>query len=196
MTEAAGRSSAFPIDPMFLERWSPRAFADDKIGETELLAIIEAARWAPSSSNVQPWRFMYALRGSRAWETFLGLLVPANQSWAKSASALLYVASNTLVGEPDAPKPSFSHSFDAGSAWMSFALQAHRSGWHTHGMAGFDKAEAPKALGVPDTYRIEAAIAIGRIGDKASLPEGLQAREQPSDRKPLSSIAMEGGFKA
>ena len=180
MTEAAGRTSAYPIDPMFLERWSPRAFADDKIGETELLAIIEAARWAPSSSNAQPWRFMYALRGSRAWETFLGLLVPGNQSWAKSASALLYIASNTLMGEPDAPKPSFSHSFDAGSAWMSFALQAHRSGWHTHGMAGFDKARgAQGARGaghVPDRSR-HRDRQDRRQGEPARRPSGARKTE-------------------
>ena len=194
MTEFMSRTSDHAIEPMFLERWSPRAFADTTISETDLLGLIEAARWAPSSYNSQPWRFLYALRGTASWPKFMDLLVPFNQSWAKSASALLFIASNSMM-PGDKPATSYSHSFDAGAAWMSFALQAHAAGWYTHGMTGFDQARAPAALGVPDTFRVEAAIALGKLGDKSTLPEGLQAREMPSGRNPLSSIAMEGGFR-
>ena len=191
------RHSDYPIDPMFLDRWSPRAFSADTIGESELMGLFEAARWAPSSYNSQPARFIYGRRGTPAFDKLLGLLNPFNQSWAKGASALVIIVSNSLMRPPGQDKdvPSHSHSFDAGAAWMSFALQATRSGWYTHGMVGFDHDRAFAELDVPQGYRVECAVALGHIGDKASLPEMLQAREQPSDRQPLAAMAMEGGFK-
>ena len=191
------RRSDHSIDPMFLERWSPRAFAADTISEHDLLTLFEAARWAPSSYNSQPWRFVYGRRGTPAFDKLLGLLNEFNQSWAKNASALVIVISNSMMQPPgqDKPVPSHSHSFDAGAAWMALALQATRSGWYTHGMVGFDMERAFADLDVPQGYRVETAIAIGKIGDKASLSEFLQTREVPSDRQPLSAIAMEGGFK-
>jgi nitroreductase len=198
MTETNSRKADHPIDPLFLERWSPRAFADAAMSETDILTLIEAARWAPSSYNSQPWRFLYALRGTPSWDKFLGLLNPFNQSWAKNAAALLVVVSNSVMLPPGAEKavPSYSHSFDAGAAWGYFALQAARSGWQAHGMVGFDHARAFAELDVAEGYRVEAAIAVGRVGDKSMLPEALQAREAPSGRLALSAIAMEGGFKA
>ena len=90
--------------------------------------------------------------------------------------------------------PSHSHSFDAGAAWAQLALQATRSGWQAHAMVGFDMERAFAELNVPAGYRVEAAVAIGRQGDKSMLPEGLQARETPSGRNPLSAIALAGGF--
>jgi hypothetical protein len=96
----------------------------------------------------------------------------------------------------DKPVPYYSHSMDAGAAWENLALQATISGWHTHGMAGFDMQRAFAELNVPEGYRVEQAFAIGRIGDKSMLPEAMAAREAPSDRLPLSDIVMEGGFPA
>ena len=198
MTTSSPRRADHPIDPVFLDRWSPRAFAPDTIAETELLGLLEAARWAPSSYNSQPARFIYGRRGTPAFDALLDLLIPFNQSWAKTSSALLFVLSNSLMRPPGQEKdvPSHSHSFDAGAAWMSFALQAQMRGWYTHGMVGLDFDRAFAELDVPQGYRVECAIAIGRIGDRTSLPEGLQAREQPSDRHPLSAMAMEGRFRA
>ncbi len=198
MTTPSPRRAEHAIDPVFLDRWSPRAFAPDTIAETELLGLLEAARWAPSSYNSQPARFIYGRRGTPAFDALLDLLIPFNRSWAQSAAALVVVVSNSLMRPPGQDKdvPSHSHSFDAGAAWMSFALQAQMRGWYTHGMVGFDLERAFAELDVPQGYRVECAIAIGRIGDKASLPEALQAREQPSDRKPLADIAMEGRFRA
>ena len=92
--------------------------------------------------------------------------------------------------------PSHSHSMDAGAAWTCLALQATLSGWHTHGMVGFDMERAFAELNVPEGYRVEQAIAIGKIGDKATLPEAMAAREAPNDRIPLSQVVMEGSFKA
>jgi nitroreductase len=198
MTTANTRTSDHDIDPLFLERWSPRAFLQDEISEADLMRMFEAARWAASSYNSQPWRFLWARRGTAHWDKFLGLLNPFNQSWAKDASALVVLVSNSLMRPPGAEKdvPSHSHSLDAGAASGNFALQATRMGWNVHGMVGFDMDRAFAELNVPKGYRVEAAYAVGKRGDKATLPEALQAREAPSPRKPVAEIAMEGGFTA
>jgi nitroreductase len=196
MTTANSRTADHPIDPLFLERWSPRAFTGEAIPEAELMTLLEAARWAPSCYNSQPWRFLYARRDAEGWPRFLGLLVPYNQSWAKNAAALVILVSKTTLLPPGTEKeiPARTHSLDAGAAWANLALQAVRSGWAAHGMAGFDVERTAAELGVPSDYRVEAAIAIGRQGDKSLLPEALQAREKPSARMPLSQLAMEGRF--
>jgi nitroreductase len=198
MTTANFRSTDYPIDPWFLERWSPRAFTAEQISEYDLLTILDAARWAPSCFNSQPWRFIYARRDTEHWPKLLGLLTESNQLWARNAAALMILVSKTTMPARGGGKerPSWSHSFDAGAAWGCLALQAQRSGWAAHGMAGFDKERAVSELGVPEGYRVEAAIAIGRPGDKALLPESLQAREQPSDRVPLAQLVGEGHFGA
>ena len=198
MTTANSRSSELPVDPLFLERWSPRAYDGQALSDTEILTLLEAARWAPSSYNSQPARLLYAKRGTPHWDRFLDLLVPFNRSWAERASLMVVVVSNSLMLPPgkDKPVPSHSHSFDAGAAWMSLALQATRMGLQAHAMVGFDMDRAFADLNVPQGYRVEAAIAVGRPGDKAVLPEGVREREQPNNREPLSAIALEGGFPA
>lgn len=194
---ANNRSSAYAIDPVFLNRWSPRAF-DDKavISDQDLMTLFEAAHWAPSSFNSQPWRFIYARRDTPAWPRLFNLLVPMNQSWAVRASALVALVSATTAQPPGAPGPvpSYSHSLDAGSAWAYLALQATQLGWHAHAMAGWDVQRAPAELGVPDNFRVETFIAIGRLGDKSVLPPPLQQREQPNGRRPVEELVMEGRF--
>ncbi len=198
MTDANHRHSDYPIDKLFLERWSPRAFTDEQMSEADLMTLFEAARWAPSSYNSQPWRFIYGRRGTPHFDRMLSLLVEFNQGWAKSASVLVTLVSNSTMLPPgkDTPVPSHSHSMDAGSAWASFAFQATLMGWQAHGMVGFDKERAFAELGVPVGYRVEQMIAIGRPGDKTMLAEAMAAREHPSERIPLSQIVMEGSFKA
>ena len=198
MTTANSRSSDHPIEAFFLERWSPRAFSGEPIPDADLRAIFEAARWAPSSFNSQPWRFLYARRDTPEFEKFLGLLIEFNQSWAKNAAVLIIVLSKKMVaktGKSEAA-PTHSHSFDAGAAWGYLALQASRSGYAAHGMTGFDIPRAAAELNVPDDYRVEAAVAIGRIGDKSLLPESIRAREQPNGRNPQAEFVFEGGFPA
>jgi len=188
-----------PLDPLFLERWSPRAFDGSDIPDEDLLTIFEAARWAPSAFNSQPWRFLYAKRGDPDWERFQSLLIPWNRSWAHSASVLIYILSDTLpftdrkTGEP---APSTTHSFDAGAAWASLALQATLMGYHAHGMSGIEYDLARAELRIPDRYALNAACVIGRIGDPAILDDKLRARETPSDRKPLADFVFRGGFPA
>lgn len=198
MTKSANsRTADHEIDKIFLERWSPRAFTEEAIPEADLFSMFEAARWAPSSYNSQPWVFVYALRGTPAFDTLLGLLIEFNQSWAKRAGALVIMASNSLMLPPGAEKavPSHSHSFDAGAAWGSFALQGTMLGWHAHGMVGFDIPRAFAELDFPEGYRVEAAAAVGRLADKSILPEGMQKREAPSPRKPITDFAFEGKFR-
>ena len=192
------RQAAHPIDPIFLDRWSPRAFDGSEIPEADLMSMFEAARWAPSSFNYQPWRFLYARNGDAQWTRFLELLMSMNQAWAKNASVLVYAISDTLMdtGRPEGPNPSHSHSFDTGSAWMAMALQATRLGYFTHGMTGVDFPAAKAALGVPDQFRIEAAIAIGRRAPVETLPERLQSREVPSARRPIEASFFHGNFPA
>lgn len=191
------RVADHPIDGIFLEHWSPRAFTGETIPESELFTLIEAARWAASAYNSQPWRFIYARRDTEHWQRLLGVLVEFNRSWVQHAAALIFVVSKSTLLPPgkDVEVPSHSHSFDAGSAAGSLALQAVRSGWAAHGMVGLDFESAFAELGLPAGYRVEAAFAVGRQGDKSILPEGLQAREAPSGRLPLSEIAFEGRFR-
>lgn len=198
MTDANSRHSDHPIDPLFLERWSPRAFDGQDMPEADLLTIMEAARWAPSSYNSQPGVFLYARRGTAHWDKFFSLLVEFNQSWAKDAAVLAVLVSNSTMLPPgqDKPVPSHSHSSDAGAAWAHLALQATKLGYQAHAMVGFDMDRAFAELNVPQGYRVESAIAIGRQGDKSRLPEAMQARESPSSRKPLSAMMLEGGFPA
>lgn len=184
------------VDSLFLERWSPRAFDSSAVPQDDLDTIFDAARWAPSAFNYQPWRFLYAHRDGADWQRFLELLAPFNQSWVQNAGVIVFILSDTLMAAPGSEdyKPSHSHSFDAGAAWALLALQATRLGYHTHGMTGVDFDKARAELAVPERFRIEAAVAIGRQGDKAVLPEALQAREEPSDRKPIEAFAHSGNF--
>lgn len=193
----SARTADHPIDPLFLERWSPRAFDGSVMPQEDLLTMFEAARWAPSAFNSQPWRILYAHRGDANWARFLDLLIPWNQSWAHSASVLLFVLSDTLMEmKPGRESVSHTHSYDAGAAWACLALQATRMGYLAHGMSGVDFDRVRTELGVPDRYRVEAAAVIGKLGDPATLPEKLQAREYPSGRKPVGEFAFAGSFPA
>lgn len=185
------RHTTHPIQPQFTARWSPRAFTDKAVSETEVLSLIEAARWAPSASNLQPWRFVYALKGTPEFDAILSTLVAFNQGWAQHAAALIYLVSLTTL---DGERPMDWHSFDAGAAWMSLALEAHAKGLAAHAMAGFDPEAAATVLGTPDTVKVEAAIAVGHTGSPDSLPDVLKEREGPSDRHPLGHIAFKGQY--
>jgi nitroreductase len=193
----AERQPDHPVAPLFLERWSPRAFDGSEIPEDDLLTMFEAARWAPSAFNSQPWRFLYARRGDADWERFLGLLIPWNQSWAHSASALVYILSDSLpftdrkTGEP---RPSTTHSYDSGAAWACLALQASLMGYQAHGMSGIQYELARSELRIPDRFVLNAACAVGRIGDPGQLDEKLRAREFPSGRKSVQEFAFRGGW--
>jgi nitroreductase len=186
------REAKYPVDKIFLDRWSPRALSGEAVSEEELMTLLEAARWAPSSYNNQPWRILYARRDTEYWPRFLGLLIEFNQSWAKNAAALLLFVSKTTFdfnGES-----SVTHSFDTGAAWENLALQATMLGLAAHGMQGFDYERARTELNIPEGYRVEAMAAVGRPGRAEDLPDALREREAPSPRKSLEEIACEGKF--
>lgn len=191
------REPDHPIDPLFTQRWSPRAFTGESIDDATLLSLFEAARWAPSASNSQPWRFIHARPGGAGWAALLEGLVPFNQAWAQHASALVLVLSRTTwvpPGKTD-PVPADWHAFDTGGAWVQLALQATRAGWHAHAMGGFDRERLRAAFAVPGDHDLHAVIALGRRDPTASaLPESLRAREAPSPRLPLAAFVAEGRF--
>ncbi|MCJ0764913.1 nitroreductase family protein [Variovorax terrae] len=192
------RIADVPVDGLFLDRWSPRAFDPAfELTEASLHPLFEAARWAPSAFNWQPWRFAFALRQEPRWTEFVDLLMPFNAMWAKNASALIFVASETHIKLPmaEALSPSHSHAFDTGAACALLALQARREGLYTHTLNGIHMDRIKTQLGVPSTQRVEAAMAIGKLGDRASLPERLQARETPSGRKPVAEFAVKARFQ-
>src|SRR3989338_8584607 len=163
----ANRKANYDIDPIFLNRWSPRAMTGEELKDEELMPLFEAARWAPSSYNAQPWRFIYAKRDTKEWNTFFNLLVEFNQSCAKNASVLVVVASRKNFEHNE--KPAVTHQFDAGSAWENLALEASRRDLVAHGMEGFDYAKAKKELGIPDNYDVLAMIALGKSAKKETL---------------------------
>ena len=188
------RTTDTALDPLFLHRWSPRAYDGAAIPQADLDTIFDAARWAPSAYNYQPWRFLYAVKDDANWETFLSILIPFNQGWAKNASALVIMVSDTLMTSADGANPSHSHSFDTGAAWAQLGLQAAKLGYYTHGMTGIDFDKARELLDVPPHFRVEAAATIGRIADASTLPDFLREREVPSDRKALDEIVFAGKF--
>ncbi len=155
------------------------------------MSLFEAARWAPSCANQQPWRFAYGLAGTEHFATFFDLLAEGNKPWCARAGALVVVLSKKTF---DNGSPLGSHSFDAGAAWMSIALQARVMGLVSHGMAGFDYAKARTALNVPDEFNVEAMIALGHPGTVEDLPEKFRERETPNGRKPVAELVLPGGF--
>lgn len=185
------RVAQHDIDPIFVARWSPRAMSGRPATPEELARLFEAARWAPSSGNSQPWRFLYARAGTPAFDKLFALLVEGNRAWCVRAGALVVVMSRS-TSETGRPLP--THSFDAGAAWMSLALQGSRMGLVVHGMAGFDYDRARTELAVPEGMSVECMVAIGHPGDVADLPERQRAREQPSDRKAIETFAFEGAL--
>ncbi len=188
---STARNSEYPIDKQFLDRWSPRAFSDRAVTEEQVLTVLEAARWAPSASNLQPWRFFYGIRGQAEFDTLLSLLVPFNEGWAKNAGALIFITSVTSF---DGSRQNITNSFDAGSAFMSLSLQAHSMGLIAHGMAGIEYDKVPLVLRLPENLKVEAAVAIGYQGEVSSLAEALQKREAPSQRQPLADMVFKGHF--
>ncbi len=185
------RTPDAPILPLLLHRWSPRAFSGAPISEAQLASLVEAIRWAPSSSNEQPWLVVYGTGGDDDHARILALLVESNRVWAQRAPLLLILFARRVFSRND--KPNRHHGFDAGAAWMSLALQARDLGLYSHAMGGFDHERAGPALGVPAQYEAMAAIAVGALGDPAELPEPLRARETPSPRHPVSAFIRRPG---
>lgn len=186
------RNSKYGVNELFLKRWSPRSLTGEAVAEEDLMAMFEAAGWAPSSYNNQPWKFVYAKSGDEYWDDFVNLMGDFNQKWAENAGVLVVVISQNNSDHNG--KPMRTHSFDTGAAWMNLALEAVSRGYVTHGMEGFDYDKAAELVGLPEGYTVEAMVAIGKQGPKEALPEEMAEKEQPSGRKDVSEFAMNGRF--
>jgi nitroreductase len=188
------RMSEYSINPLILNRWSPRSMTGEELNDEDIMSLFEAARWAPSSFNNQPWRFIYAKRNTGYWDRLFNLLGDTNKSWAKNAALLAVVISRKNFEFNG--KPARTHQFDAGSAWENLALEASSRGIVAHGMQGFDYEKARSELGIPADFEVMAMIAIGKRGPKENLPTELQDKEKPNDRKALKDIIMEGTYRS
>jgi nitroreductase len=182
------RTPEYDVDPLFVNRWSPRSMTGEPLEQREFLPLFEAARWAPSSRNEQPWRFLYGTRNSDEWETLVSLPYQKNREWASDAAVLVVVCSKTTFDYDDSHNG--THAFDTGAAWQNLALEGARRGLVVHAMAGFDDERAAGELNVPEEYDVHAMVAIG-----VHAPDEAPESERPNGRKPLGQIAIEGGFR-
>ena len=182
--------TAYPINYLLRQRWSPRAFAEQRVEPEKLRSLLEAARWAPSSFNAQPWNFLVATKDDPAdFQRMLGCLVEFNQKWAKSAPVLMISVAHGAFSHNGKPN---RHSFyDTGAAVAMMAVEATSLGLHIHQMAGFEPEKVRAAYHVPDSAEPVSAIALGYVGDSASLPDELRKKEEaPGERKPISEFVF------
>lgn len=186
------RKATYQVEELIINRWSSRAMSGEAVTEFELMSLIDAARWAPSSFNNQPWRFIYAYRDTPEWQTLFDLLMPSNQIWVKNGGALLVIISRNTFEYND--KPSRTHSFDTGAAMENFALQGSAMHLIVHGLEGFNYDRARTVLQIPHNYDVEAMFVVGKRGQIDQLPEDLQKREEMSERKNISELIFHGMF--
>ncbi|HEU5224157.1 MAG TPA: nitroreductase family protein [Candidatus Lumbricidophila sp.] len=176
-----------PISGLLAGRWSPRAFDPTaELSTDELHALLEAARWAPSAYNAQPWRFIVARRGSSAFDVIVDKLTGFNQTWVPAAAAVIV---NVAVVSDETGKERPTAIYDLGQAVAHLSLQAQHDGLHTHQMTGFDKEAVAEAFGLSEHELAFSIIAVGRLGDASTLPDQLREIETaPRARKALDAI--------
>lgn len=186
----------YPIHELLARRWSPRVFADRTIAPENLRSLLEAARWAPSSFNEQPWSFIVATKDDPAeYQRLLHCLVEFNQGWAQTAPVLLISVAHLQFGRNGKAN---RHAFhDVGLASQNLVIEAIARGIFTHGMAGFDVEKTRATYGIPETHVPVAAWALGYAGDPATLDPQLHEREvEPRERKPLTDFVFGGKWGA
>lgn len=185
-----GRQLEATVDPLFVQRWSRRAFRDEEVTPDQLASVFEAARWAASCFNDQPWLFRYATRSGGAHEAAAGVLMEGNRVWAESAPVIGVVFARRALTKTGAPNA--WGRFDAGAASAQFALQASMLGLSVHFMGGFEPEASYEVFGVDsEEWDAVAAFALGHPLEADTLPEALAEREAPSPRKPLTEVAQE-----
>jgi nitroreductase len=182
-------STTVPVHPLLAERWSPRGFDPaHELGDEALTALLEAARWAPSAQNSQPWRFLVTRRGEETHGRLFAALAPGNRAWAGMASALILVAART-AGDDGGPQP--WALYDTGQAVAALVTQAQAGGLAVHQMGGFDTDAVRAEFGLDGTLTPVVVVAIGRRDGTADLPEPLAAREAaPRTRRPVSDLLL------
>lgn len=187
------RQAQFEVEPYLLARQSKRAMSGEPLTKDELNRLFEAARWSPSSFNHQPWRFVYALKGTPAWDTHFALLNQFNQFWCKDGGALIVVCTKTVDAQGN---PNRCAVLDAGGASLSIALQASAMGLVFHALAGIEFDAVIEAVKVPENHTVCCMMVVGRPGPVGNLPEFLQVREAPSGRNTIDTFAFEGEFSS
>ena len=193
MSADRARRSDLPVHPVLNERFSPRAFSDRAITDAELELVLEAARWAPSSMNEQPWRFLVTRKGGDGHAELLAALNPSNQVWADKAPVLILNLVHRTLSKNG--QENYHARHDLGLATAQLTAQATALGMGLHILGGFNAEMVRTAFEIPDTYDLVSVIALGFPGDPESLPEHLQQRElQHSPRRPLSELVHYGRF--
>lgn len=185
------RAGELAIHPLILNRWSPRSYTDQPVPEKELLAVLEAAHWAPSCFNEQPWRFIVARKETDV-NRLRECLTEKNQTWANRAPVLIAVISAPIFARNG--KPNRWNGFDTGAAWACLALEANTRGMIAHAMGGFSQQKLREQFGVPEAWDVHAVVALGYRGPVTQLSVDLQDEEKPKGRKPLDELWAEGGF--
>jgi nitroreductase len=185
-------ATEFPVHDLISNRWSPRAFADKPVPPEVLRSLFEAARWAPSSNNEQPWAYIVATRDDKEnFEKMLTVLIEFNANWAKSAPVLALAVAELAFSKNSVPNR--NAQYDTGAATALLSVEATARGLAVHQMAGFDPEKARRVFEIPAAWEPIAAIAIGYPGDPESLSQPLRDRElAPRIRKPLSEFVMTG----
>ena len=181
------------LHPLLRGRWSPRAFSTEPITREELASLLEAARWAPSCFNEQPWRFIVALREEAHFAALLSCLAEKNQAWAKDSAALVLSVAKTTFSHNDKPNRHAAH--DVGLATMQLVLQGEALGIRAHQMAGFSAERAREVFAIPEGFEPLTAIALGNPGSPDTLPADLAERERtPRTRKDAPELFFGGSF--
>ena len=181
------------IHELIQKRWSPRAFEAKAVEQEKLETMFEAASWAASSSNEQPWRYVYAHKSDEeSFQRLLDCLVPQNQVWASKAPLLIASIGKIMTSRD---KPNKYNLHDTGAANIILGLQATALGLQIHQMGGFDTLKAKELLEIPDGYELASFIAVGYVGSPDGLPEELKQREiAPRTRKPIHEFVYKGKF--
>ncbi len=196
-TQAKPTPTDHPVHELIERRWSPRAFAATPVEDEKLQQLFEAARWAASSSNVQPWRFLVARNGEASFQKLHDCLAGGNQSWTENVPVLLLSVADTMFpakgDKPARDNPTAKH--DLGLAFANLTFQATDLGLHLHAMAGFDREKTKEVFGIPDPYEPVSVTAIGYLAPSSTLSEALREREEtPRSRKSLRETVFENDW--
>ena len=184
------RKFSYEISEDIKQRWSPRAFSSEDVSKTDIMALLEAAHYAPSCYNEQPWRFIIAASKDQL-AIMRSLLYEANQLWANKAPILIAIVAKDIFSNG---KPNCWSAFDAGAAWGYLSLEAHRRGLITHAMGGFSREKSRELLGIPAEHSIISIVAVGKMGNMSELPQELREKEQPALRRDLEEVVFYGKF--
>ncbi|MFT4032859.1 MAG: nitroreductase family protein [Siphonobacter sp.] len=187
-------NTQYPVSDTVRNRWSPRSFSNDTISQEVLNTIFEAAGWAPSANNLQPWAYLYTTKADiQAFEKFKNCLVPGNQIWAQHADVLVISCAITAYGPEQTPNA--YAWYDVGAANTTLIMEAHQNNIYGHIMGGFDRAKTAETFAFPEYVEPVAFIALGYLGEASQLEEPFYTREvTPRSRKTLSEYVFKNEF--